>query len=533
VVSTPPLAALGIWEVSANPVVVTRRIAWPELVTFSRALTALRAPAVASSAVARAFAAAAATRRLLCSTPLPPTHPAIGLKAMYSEIELYLTAHPDHVAAEVVRQLRHATDGLMASRSPLAVWAGEEVSRYGHDNELSRPEALIIVPRHEMAAPVRCWLAEEDLHADVLTAGEARSCVPYRAALLAGHPGYTYASPWRDPQTALRYFGWLLTAPPAATAHIALPGDTPALDENAAWLLPGDAHPRPRSADPGPPPSGRTWSAPLPAPRIVQPATGETGLDVALGTPVILAGPASVYYHPQLGPRPHGVLLDDETGALRITATAVQSLRPGTLLVLRVGLAEHTELVERADRWLAERRAWPASKITAARQLIATIRSRLAKARDERGSEAVQRELVLKGGVDGTYARALVTSPLDDYYICPQRRPGYVALLRVLSLERHDDQFEVLATVRSAHQQAGEEIRRDLLARLEVDRAWVDRVDEHGWTQVTLNGHGHLLLAAIAAIGDTALPVPRTLLGVPLDKAGYRIRRLPEIGGAE
>ena len=48
---------------------------------------------------------------------------------------------------------------------------------------------------------------------------------------------------------------------------------------------------------------------------------------------------------------------------------------------------------------------------------------------------------------------------------------------------------------------------------------------------MTLNGHGHLLLAVIAAVGDTALPVPRTLLGVPLDKAGYRIRRLPEIGG--
>ena len=531
--STPPPAALGIWEVSANPVVVTRRIAWPELVVFSRALTALREPAAASSAIARVLAAAAAARRLLCSIPLPPTYPATGLQAVCSEVDLYLTAHPDHIATDVVRPLRQAAEDLMYSRSPLAAWAGEEVSRYGHDNGLSRPEAVIIVPRREMGAPVRCWLAEEELHADVLTAGEARSCMPYRAALLAGHPGYTYASPWRDPQTALRHFGWLLTAPPAATVHVALPGDTPALDENVAWLLPGDAHPPPRSADPGPPSSARIWSAPLPTPHIVRPATVEADLDVTFGTPVTLAGPASVYYHPQLGPRPHVVLLDDETSALRITATAVQSLRPGTLLVLRVGLAEHTELVERADRWLAERRAWPASKITAARQLITTIKSKLAKARHERGSEAVQRELVLKGGVDDTYARALVTGPLDDYYICPQRRAGYLALLRVLSLERHDDQFEVLAAVRAAHQQAGEEIRRELLARLEVDRAWVDQVDEHGWTQVTLNRHGHLLLAAVAAVGDTALPVPRTLLGVPLDKAGYRMRRLPEIGGAE
>jgi len=36
---------------------------------------------------------------------------------------------------------------------------------------------------------------------------------------------------------------------------------------------------------------------------------------------------------------------------VRITATAIQPVQPGMLLVLRVGLAEHTE---RADRWLAE-----------------------------------------------------------------------------------------------------------------------------------------------------------------------------------
>ena len=171
---------------------------------------------------------------------------------------------------------------------------------------LNRPEALIIVPRRELAAPVRAWLAGEELHADVLTPAEARTCVPYRAVLLVGHPGYAYASPWRQPDVALRSFGWLLTAPPATTVHIALPGDTPALDENAAWLLPGDEHPRPRSADPGPPPSARRWNAPAltathsPA-RDQRPPTSTS----SSAAPVSLAGQTSVYYDPQLGPRPH------------------------------------------------------------------------------------------------------------------------------------------------------------------------------------------------------------------------------------
>ena len=525
-----PLVALAVWEASANPAVLTRRIAWPELVEFSRALAALREPAEASSDVARILAAAGATRRLLCSTPLPPDHRATGLQAVSSEADLYLAAHQDHIAAVMVRRLRRAAADLIEGQAPLAGWVGEEVSRYGHDDNLNRPQALIIVPRPGLVAPVKVWLAGEQLHADVLTPAEARSCEPYLAVLLAGHPGYTYASRWRDPEDTLRCFGWLLTAPPGATVHIALAGDTPALDENAAWLLPSSAHSRPRAADPGPLLSARTWSTPKPAARIARPAVAEADADIILGTPVALAGQRSVYYHPQLGPRPHVILLDDETGTLRITATVVPAVRPGVLLLLRVGLAEHAELAERADQWLAERRAWPPSRISAARQLIAAIKSALATARRERGSEAVQRELALNG-VDLDYARVLATRPLDECYISPQRRTGYIALLRTLGLERHDDQFEVLAIVRTAHQQAGEEIRRDLLARLDADRFWLEQIEEHGVARVTGGGHGCLLLAVVTAVADTTMQVPRALLGVPLDNAGHRMRRLLGTGG--
>jgi hypothetical protein len=530
VVNMPAPSALAVWEAGANPVLLARRLAWPELVEYSRALAAVRELAEASSGIARIFSAAAAARRVLCSTPLPPGHRAIGLGAVRDEAGRYLAAYPNHAAAGKVTRLLRAAGSLIDGPAPVGDWAGEELSRYGHDDGLNRPEALLIVPRRDLATPVRAWLAGEDLHADVLTPAEARTCVPYRAVLLVGHPGYAYSSPWRPPDVAVRSFGWLLTAPPAATAHIALPGDTPALDENAAWLLPRNEHPRPRSADPGPPPSARRWDAPALAARMARPVISAADTDTILATPVSLAGQTSAYYDPQFGPRPHMVLLDDDTGALRITATAGPAVQPGMLLVLRVGLAEHTELVERADRWLAERRGWSSDTISAARQLVAAIKAVLVAARLQHGSAAVQRDLA-SNGVDWDYARVLATSPLDEYYICPQRRTGYLALLRTLGLECHDAQFEVLATVRTAHQQAGEEIRRDLLARLTADRAWVEQVDEQGWAGVSADGNGCLLLAVVTAVADTTLPVPRTLLGVPLDQAGRRVRRLPETGG--
>ena len=522
--------ALAIWEASANPALLTRRIAWPELVEFSQSANGDARTGRSLLGCRPHFRRGGRRTQGLVQHSAAARPPGYGLKCGTAKPRatwrpIPTTPLPQRCPDSCGRQ-------AASHRRPSAArrWAGEEVSRYGHDNGLDRPEALIIVPRRELAAPVRAWLAGEELHADVLTPAEARTCVPYQAVLLVGHPGYTYASPWRQPDIALRCFGWLLTAPPATTVHIALPGDTPALDQNATWLLPGDEHPRPRSADPGPPPSARRWGAPALTARIVHPVIGTADIDTILAAPVSLAGQASVYYHPQLGPRPHSVLLDDDTDALRITATTVPAVRPGMLLVLRVGLAEHTELVERADRWLAERRGWSSDKISAARQLVAAIKTVLATARLQRGRATVQRDLA-SHGVDYDYARVLAINPLDEYYICPQRRTGYLALLRALSLERHDAQFEVLAAVRTAHQQAGEEIRRYLLARLTADRAWVEQVDEQGWAGVRANGRGCLLLAVVTAVGDTILPVPRTLLGVPLDQAGRRIRRLPETGG--
>jgi hypothetical protein len=517
---------MAVWETSSNPALLTRRIDWPELAEFSGAVAALRELAEASSSVARIFAASAAARRVLCSTPLPPGHDATAVKTVLAEADQYLTAYPDHGAADAIRRLRQAATDLAEGPAPLGEWVGEEVSRYGHDDRLDRPEALIIVPRRGLVAPVSAWLAGEELHADVLTPTEARTCVAYRAMLLAGHPGYTYASQWRDSQVAMRCFGWLLTAPPAATVHIALPGDTPALDENAAWLLPGNEHPRSLSADPGPPLSPRTWGGPAPATRVARPPI-RADSDTIQATPVSLAGQASVYYHPQLGPRPHTVLLDDDTEALQITTIAVPAVQPGMLVVLRAGLAEHTDLVERADQWLADRRGWSSAKIKEARQLITAIKIALATARRVRGSETVQRTLA-SHGLDDDYARVLAISPLDEYYICPQRRAGYLALLRTLGLEHYEGHFDTLATVRTAHQQAGEQIRRDLLARLSADSGWVEQVDEQGWAGVTGDGHGWLLLATVTAVANTPLPVPRTLLGMPLNQASRRIRRMPE-----
>ncbi|MBS4730511.1 hypothetical protein MSM1_20025 [Mycobacterium sp. SM1] len=121
-------------------------------------------------------------------------------------------------------------------------------------------------------------------------------------------------------------------------------------------------------------------------------------------------------------------------------------------------------------------------------------------------------------------------NPLDESYIAP-RRSGFEALVRAIGAPELLGKFDDLATVRIAHQQAGEEIRRQLLELLD-DRAWVADVDEDGWTVLHAGELGSLLLAVVTARLDEPVTVPRMWLGAAIDEAGRRGHRAHGKGGA-
>jgi hypothetical protein len=219
------------------------------------------------------------------------------------------------------------------------------------------------------------------------------------------------------------------------------------------------------------------------------------------------------------------VIVDDEIRAVAVTATPPSALANGLLLAVRVGVAPHEQVVSRADEWLVERRGWSRHDISDVRGAAADLKKRLAQARMRKGVTALRNELVSRD-IGVGYANVLVNHPLEQHYIAPQRRVAFEVLAHAIGAPHLVAEFDRLAAVRTAHQQAGEQIRRELVQRL-GDQRWIGIVDEYGWLALAIGDLGTLLLTVISAIIDEPAIVQRTSLGTPIDEFGRRVLILP------
>lgn len=514
------------WESATRPRVEIHRVAWPVLEEVSSTGRGLYPFAEMSSAATQFLGLTVSVQRVLTTTPLAPRHVLVGLDELLAKITDFLDDHPAHSLCEPLQPLAAALEVLHNAASPFAEWFGNVLSEYGEDAH-GRPEALVVVPRRAWVPAVREWVSTEELTCvDVATPAQLRTVCGYRAVLLAGHPATAFFSAWKDPEAFLRENGWLLTAPPAAHVRMALPADAPVVNPDAAWLFPDGAHPRLKVNDSGPrraQPALHDWRAPdhgvRRVPRLVINGNVEEGETHA--SAILTASGYSVFFHSQLGPRAHVVAVDDKTHGVALTIIKPPALHVGLLLALRVGVAPYEQVVARADSWLKQRRRWSDDDIQQTKAAGCALKDALRRARILVGGEELHRQLVGRG-VESGYARVLLHNPLDEHYIVPQRPAGFDALTAVIGAPELAAQFVALATVRVAHQQAGEEIRREVVDLLRA-HTWIDRVDEDGWAALYADGLGTLLLTIVTGRSQEQLAVPRTWLGAPIDRSGRRV----------
>lgn len=530
------MTALGslfaTWRAAEAPRVDVSRVEWPELERVLRAAAALRPFASTSSTAAKALTAALAVRRVVTSTPLPPSHDLTRLTALIHDIERFVTDRPDHSLCAHLRPLMAALHGLATAESPVATRVADMLCEYGATSD-GRPEAVLVVPRRTWADLVRAWLVSEDLDCvDVASPADLRTDpATHAAAVLLGHPASTFSSAFRAPEVAARETGWMLTAPAAPQVRLVLTADAPPVHEDALWLLPAPSHPMLGVHDDGPQrsdPTPHDWLHTLetqaaPAQRRPRPAATSSE-EETLAVEVHLASAHAVFFHGEVGPRPQVVAVDDETGAVALSAAPLPAVARGVVVAVRVGAAPYEQVVTRADAWLQRRRGWSPERITEARGCATTLKTALRRALNTTGQGTLHRQLTRT--LTDEYARVLLHNPLDEQYIAPQRRAGFDALVMAIGARSIADRFDDLATVRTAHQQAGEEIRRELLTLLR-DRQWVADVDEDGWAVLHAGELGALLLAVVTARLDGPVPIARTWLGQLIDRSGRRVTTLP------
>lgn len=148
------------------------------------------------------------------------------------------------------------------------------------------------------------------------------------------------------------------------------------------------------------------------------------------------------------------------------------------------------------------------------------LKVRLRRSLDRVGLDVVVSRLCDRG-LDAGYARVLATAPLGPLYIAPRTEAAFAALTAVAEAPELVGRFADLATIRVAHQQAGETVSRDLLTYLR-DLPWAREVEESGFAALDGGSLGTLLVAAVAVAGEQSAAVPASWLGVPLDPTGRR-----------
>jgi hypothetical protein len=544
----------SIWDAAADPGVLFDGLGWPQLRRLQRAAAALAQQAAASSRIDRLVAAAHHARRLLSATPLAPDSSESGLRELADSAEQFAAAAPGHSAAVAVGELAAAARGLLSCPSPVAGWVEATIACFGADSE-GRNDVVLVVPLCRLLDPVRGWLEEQELFADVATPTALRHVAAHQVALVLGDLGEVYSSPWRDHATAARQLGWLLTAPPGRAVRWAVVGAAQ-LAPQRYWLLGDGQHPRlavttHTLGGVGNQPDELAGSGPallvpyeaaldcaasygavgqLARLAVARPST-DANADTISATPTLLASGHTVYFDATVGARPLVVLHDEDTATVALVRMRPGALRAGMLLALRAGDVEHTELAARADRWLRERKRWRLGETDEVRATVAAVHARLTLVRSVLGTGTVVRDVrdqlarhcpELAAASRGDYARLLATAPLDPAYIAPRRPGGFAALTAALNCPELADDFARLVMLRAAHQQAGEEIRRELLALLAEQRDWADEIDERGWAVLCREHIGELLLAAVVSTGEAPAVVPRTWLGHLIDPNGRR-----------
>lgn len=515
------MSDLDVWQVATEPDIDVHRVPWPELSDLTRAVRALRDDI--TPVAGRVTSAVWAARRVLTSTPLPPSDPAVGLAPLVDKLGTFLVEHAAHTDAAALAAVRDAANALLAAASPISTWAGDVLSEYGAQRD-GRPEAVLVVPRAVLAEPVRTWLEGDGFSCvDIATPADLRQGRLHQAALVLGHPAATYATPFSPPQTAAREVGWLLTSPPAHRVRLALLDDDPALNAHDVWVWPDAvAHPRWHLTVPDRAPATLTqvaWFTPAPVvPGTVARPTGQID-DPVDATAVVTASGHTIYFSPATGPRPAFLGLED-TGDVTISRVPITQLTVGRVLVEHTSNAARDELDARANQWLLNGRGWTQTRIDAARAASLNLKRALSWALHVRGKDDVVDSL-RKRGLDRQYARRLTDHVLDLDYIAPFTK-GFTPLVNVLAETPFPDEDLIdpiraavhdLSALRAAHQHAGELIHVDLRQRLR-GRTWEDELTTTGYALVHDDTLGDVLLTTVVVIGGTH-PVPRAWLGTP------------------
>ena len=492
------LEALRRFEHAAEPDIVERWVAWPELSRFMTAAWMLgvgRHRFARNSSVEQDDRRWSIARRLLRSSFIAPNHPDVGLadSSTWGDVA-------DGELGALQMEVRAAVAELLAGPHRSL----EAMQQFFSDHaKIAWPKlglARVVVPNLAIAG------TREALHSltgtdlvtwEVCSLSEAKRLDSCDVTVLAGPPEHFEG--WRtEEELRPRRVSWLFNAP--MSPHIVA----------VAWS--GSQQLRADRFEPYPGADlldGRRWvddgaedepiheavAPPTSSPPRSATPSAEVG-DVVEAIDFELPGGRWISFGTETGPRARRID-DDAEFDVEIESVNASALRRGNTLVIMSSTDDRELRDQLCGAWLASQPERP--DFDDATRTVASYKS---AARNYLSRTESIRELVRRG-MSEQYARSQFhRSHPRAAAMAPQDRRNFEIIAAGAGWTPPADAWTHIEALRAGYMHAGREITKLLAAAVKADSSWSELIDQRELAEVAVEGVGTVTLAPILAVAS-------------------------------
>jgi len=383
-----------------------------------------------------------------------------------------------------------------------------------------QPATALVSKREAGRNAVAKWLESENLFAEAVTYSALKHVPAYENLVLFGPPSRYETSKWSSSPESDYRAQWLLTSPPAARILMLSWPFHAKLDLSLMGPWQGVPPPtvvaHPVAVDVEVEPTLTFKVEPL-----VRRAkfNFDEEPDVVSASEYQILGDENglwVFFDNDVGPRPR-VLSQDLNYAH--SHSGHKPLPAGSHLVFRSQDVERAQLLRVSQEWWTEK--YSDYSFSRAEKLRNELKEMLRAFVDCNGTDKLRMELV-SSGLSREYVQQIHSRILDQTYVAPQIQESYDAICRAIGYRPGLESFDLLGKLRTARQQAGILLMRQLLLKLQSVAAagFREVLFDEGFASLQDDVLGELFITTVCHVSEQKTLFPISKLGRPVDTVG-------------
>lgn len=520
---------LELLDLSERCEIFSGALTWTEMREFVQLFTKLATSPDAQLSLAEERALTQCRTWLRMQSDLPVWTDEVGPTTADLFESLEQAIGVDSRYADQFRRLEEILEMMTAQPHPassfLLDWlSGEEIIDFpeGHRN-FGTPAIALVVRYESSVLAVQHWIDTENLFARVITYAQLQHADPFQTLVLFGPPSRYENSFWsRKPDSDFRG-QWLLTAPPARKvivlswashsrldqtllgpwegAKIPVIEELVGLDEPDEVITPDFLNIVPKAQT---------------SKFIFDPDELHTSVE---GKKFQLMGDDQgvwVVYKESFHPKPRVLSADFSRTYLH---SAPEALTVGTHLVFRASDAEREELINTSREWWSSKH--PAASFDQAEMLRLDLKDRVGNFVDTFGVDEFRRRCS-GAGLENEYLKQISDRIRSADFVAPLEEGNYLAICQSVEYAPPRNAFQLLSRLRTARQQAGNIILKNLLENLQrfAKEGKLENLRENGSAELIDEHLGMLFLTTVVRVESERETLPISRLGHPLNSKG-------------